>query len=88
MTLIAAVLLATVLVVSLSSTPPAQAQSRSKKVCSRSATVRDTPKGFVIARLSKGQKVVIIRPSAAKGWANIRTKSGLPGWILTRSLCK
>ena len=58
-----------------------------KRVCSRSATLRDTPRGFTIAQLKRGQRVVIVRRSAERGWSNVRTASGLPGWMLTRSLC-
>jgi uncharacterized protein YgiM (DUF1202 family) len=87
MTLTTLALLVAVLVAA-SLAPAAQAQSRSKKVCSRTATVRDTPRGFVIARLSRGQKVVVAARSGTKGWIPVRTSGGVPGWILTRSLCK
>jgi hypothetical protein len=81
-----ALVLALVLVAGLAA--DAQAQSRTKKVCSRTATVRDTPRGFAIARLARGQKVKVVARSGTRGWSPIRTNDGLPGWILTRSLCK
>ena len=65
----------------------AGASSARKRVCTRSATLRDTPRGFVIARLTHGQRVTVVRRSAAPGWSNVRTSAGVPGWILTRSLC-
>lgn len=82
---ITALVLALVLVAGL--TADAHAQARTKKVCSRTATVRDTPRGFAIARLARGQKVKVVAKSGTKGWSPIRTTNGLPGWILTRSLC-
>ena len=79
-------LLVAVLVTAAVAAPAADASAR-KRICARSATLRDTPRGFAIARLARGQKVVVLRRSAARGWSNVRTASGLPGWVLSRSLC-
>jgi hypothetical protein len=84
MTVIAAVVLA---LVALSLPAAAEARSARKKICAHSATLRDTPRGFVIARLSRGQRVVVVRRSGARGWVPVRTSTGLPGWVLRRSLC-
>jgi uncharacterized protein YgiM (DUF1202 family) len=59
-----------------------------RKVCARVATIRDTPRGFVIARLYRGQTVRVERRSGEPGWTIVTTRRGLPGWILTRSLCR
>lgn len=67
---------------------PAAADAATRRICTKSATVRDTPRGFAIARLYRRQKVTVVRASGAKGWTPIRTTNGLPGWILTRSLCR
>ena len=76
----------TVLLLSLG--VPAAADAATRRVCAKSAIVRDTPGGFAIARLYRRQKVTVVRASGAKGWTPIRTTGGLPGWILTRSLCR
>ena len=66
----------------------AQAQSRARVVCANGATLRDTPRGFVIARLERRARVTVVRRSGTRGWTPVRTRNGLPGWILTRSLCR
>ena len=68
--------------------PAAPADAASRRICTKTATLRDTPRGFVIARLYRGQRVVVVRRSAARGWLNVRPPTGLPGWILARSLCR
>ena len=68
--------------------PPSAAHARTLRVCSTSATLRDTPRGFVVARLFRRDTVTVLRRSAERGWTNVRTRSGLPGWMLTRSLCR
>ena len=67
---------------------PSAAHARTLRVCAERATLRDTPRGFVIARLFRRDPVTVLRRSAERGWSNVRTRSGLPGWILTRSLCR
>lgn len=86
-TLLATMCLVTVLLL-LALSPSAHAQSRSRAVCAGAATLRDTPRGFVIARLYRRQRVVVLRRSAARGWVPVRAPGGLPGWILARSLCR
>ena len=89
MTRVLPTVLLLVLVLLAASLPPAAHAARSRSVCAKSATLRDSPRGFVIARLVRGQRVVVVRRSAARGWTTVRTSStGLPGWILTRSLCR
>jgi hypothetical protein len=67
---------------------PAAADAATRRICAKSATVRDTPGGFAIARLYRRQRIRVVGRSAAKGWSRVETTSGLPGWILTRSLCR
>ena len=64
------------------------AGTETRKVCVRAATLRDTPRGFAIGRLFRNEKVEVVRRSAVRGWVPVRTRSGLPGWILSRSLCR
>lgn len=66
----------------------AAARTETRKVCVRAATLRDTPRGFAIARLFRNERVEVVRRSATRGWVPVRTRRGLPGWILTRSLCR
>ena len=67
---------------------PSTAAAETRRICAKSATLRDTPRGFAIARLYRRQRVRIVHRSGEKGWTPVRTSSGLPGWILTRSLCR
>ena len=67
---------------------PATAAAETRRICTKSATVRDTPRGFAIARLYRRQRVTIVRRSGERGWTPVRTSNGLPGWILTKSLCR
>ena len=66
----------------------ALAREQTRKVCVRAATVRDTPRGFAIARLYRNERVTVVRRSSTRGWLPIRTRRGLPGWILSKSLCR
>ena len=79
-------ILATLLVAAAAFATPADAATR--KICARVATLRDTPRGFVIARLYRGQRVDVVRRSGQPGWSIVTTTRGLPGWMLTRSLCR
>jgi hypothetical protein len=67
---------------------PVAAQAQERRVCARAATLRDTPRGFAIGRLYRGDRVTVVRRSATRGWVPVRTRAGLPGWILRRSLCR
>jgi hypothetical protein len=65
---------------------PAAASTR--RLCARSAALRDSPEGFVIARLYKPQRLRYVRRSANRRWALVRTRAGVAGWIPYRSLCR
>ncbi len=80
-----AVLLIMVLV-TLTLAVPASASTR--RLCARSAALRDSPEGFVIARLYKPQRLRYVRRSANRRWALVRTRAGVAGWIPYRSLCR
>ena len=78
------VLLLSLLMVSV---PTAHAAS-TRRLCARSAVVRDSPEGFVIGRLYRPQRLRYLRRSANRRWALVRTRTGLVGWIPQRSLCR
>ena len=65
---------------------PSQAAER-RSLCARTANLRDTPNGFVIGRLRRPQRLVLLRRSANRRWAHVRVQSGLIGWIPARSVC-
>jgi hypothetical protein len=67
---------------------PSPASAQTRRICTKSATLRDTPRGFAIARLYRRQRVHVVRRSGERGWTPVRTTNGLPGWILTKSLCR
>jgi hypothetical protein len=71
----------------MASAPTAHAGS-THRLCARSAVLRDSPEGFVIARLQRPQRLRYLRRSANHRWALVRTRTGLVGWIRHRSLCR
>ena len=80
-----AVLLIMILL-TLSLAAPAAASTR--RLCARSAALRDSPEGFVIARLYRPQRLRYVRRSANRRWALVRTPAAVAGWIPYRSLCR
>ena len=81
----AAVLLIVVLA-TLTLAAPAAASTR--RLCVRSAALRDSPEGFVIGRLYRPQRLRYVRRSANRRWALVRTRGGVAGWLPYRSLCR
>jgi hypothetical protein len=67
---------------------PAADAASTRRLCARTALLRDSPEGFVIGRLHRPQRLRYVRRSANRRWALVRTRSGLAGWIRYRSLCK
>ena len=82
----ALVLVLLMLVVCLSLAGPAAASTR--RLCARSALLRDSPEGFVIGRLYRPQRLRYVRRSANRRWALVRTPATVTGWIPYRSLCR
>ena len=82
-----ALVLVLLLLLLMASAPPAHAAS-TRRLCARSAILRDSPEGFVIGRLYRPQRLRYIRRSANRRWALVRTRSGVAGWITYRSLCR
>ena len=82
----APVLVLLMLLVTLALAAPAAAATR--RLCARSATLRDSPEGFVIARLYRPQRLRYHRRSANRRWALVSTRAGVAGWIPYRSLCR
>jgi hypothetical protein len=76
-----------VLLLLMASAPTADAAS-TRRLCARSAVLRDSPEGFVIGRLYRPQRLRYVRRSANRRWALVRTRTGLTGWIPYRSLCR
>jgi hypothetical protein len=82
----APVLVLLMLLVALTFAAPAAASTR--RLCARSATLRDSPEGFVIGRLYRPQRLRYHRRSANRRWALVTTRMGVAGWIPYRSLCR
>jgi hypothetical protein len=83
---IRAVVLVLMLCLLMASAPAAHASS-TRRLCARSALLRDSPEGFVIGRLYRPQRLRYLRRGANRRWALVRTRSGLVGWLPQRSLC-
>jgi Bacterial SH3 domain len=67
---------------------PAQAASSAKVCGSRVAVVVESPGGFAVGYLYRGDRVRVLRRSADRRWARINTQNELRGWIRSRSLCR
>ena len=73
---LALVLLLLLLMASAASRP---CQCLTRRLCARSALLRDSPEGFVIGRLYRPQRLRYMRRSANRRWALVRTRAGLHG---------
>ena len=67
---------------------PASAASSAKVCGTRVAVVVDTPGGFAVGYLYRGDHVRVLRRSADGHWARINTHNELRGWIRSTSLCR
>jgi hypothetical protein len=61
-----------------------------RSICTRTAVLYDSPPplGFVIARLTRPQRLRVQGRSANRRWALVVTRNGTAGWISARSLCR
>ena len=84
--LLLAMSLAALILAAVPAAPSGAAERRS--LCASAANLRDTPNGFVIGRLRRPQRLVLLRRSANRRWAHVRVQSGLIGWIPARSVCR
>jgi hypothetical protein len=82
-----ALVLVLLLLLLMASASPAHAAS-TRRLCASSSILRDSPEGFVIARLHRPQRLRYLRRSANRRWALVRTRAGLVGWLHYRSLCR
>ena len=67
---------------------PASAATSAKVCGTRSAVVVDSPGGFAVGYLYRGDRVRVLRRSADRRWARINTRNELRGWIRSTSLCR
>jgi len=86
----AAALTALLLAVALSVTSAAPAPAAvTRGLCAPTAVLRDSPKGFVIARLRRPQRLQVRRHSADRRWALVVvTREGIVGWLPAASMCR
>ena len=59
-----------------------------RTLCAPSAVLRDTPDGFVIARLARPQRFRLQRHNVNRRWALVVTRNGLVGWLPASILCR
>ena len=83
-----AVLLMSCLALSRAIGPAAADAQTRRSLCSATATLRDSPDGFVIGRLRRPQRLVVLRRSANRRWTHVRVQSGLQGWLPSSSVCR
>ena len=67
---------------------PASAATSAKVCRARVAVVVESPGGFAVGYLYRGDRVRVLRRSADRRWARINTHNELRGWIRSRSLCR
>ena len=68
---------------------PASAEAATRgKLCAERANLRDSPRGFIIGRLRRPQRLTIIRRNPDRRWTQVRTSTGLAGWLPSGSVCR
>ena len=78
-----------VVVAALTASPVAAAEGAStRRLCAKSAALRDSPEGFIIGWLYRPQRLRVERRSADRRWTLVVTRAGVVGWIRSRSLCR
>ncbi|MBJ7469849.1 MAG: hypothetical protein JHD16_01035 [Solirubrobacteraceae bacterium] len=82
-----AVALAAVLAVGGAPAPDAGAATRAR-VCVTSTVVLDSPGGFTVGYLFRGDRVTISRRSKNRKWARVSTPTDLRGWVRAKNLCR
>lgn len=58
------------------------------RVCVSRTVVQDSPGGFAVGYLYRGDRVTIARRSADRRWARVSTPTDLRGWVRAKSLCR
>jgi hypothetical protein len=81
-------LVLTLSTIALETDPRVAEAAERRSLCARTANLRDSPEGFVIGRLRRPQRLTLIRRSANRRWAQVRTRTGLVGWLPARSVCR
>lgn len=59
-----------------------------RSLCAPRANLRDSPRGFIIGRLRRPQRLTVIRRDADRRWTQVCTRTGLVGWLPSGSLCR
>ena len=61
-----------------------------RSICTRTAVLYDSPPphGFVIARLTRPQRLRVQGYSANRRWALVVTRGGTAGWVSAKRLCR
>jgi len=67
---------------------PASAATGAKVCRTRVAVVVESPGGFAVGYLYRGDRVRVLRRSADRRWARINTSRELRGWIRSSKLCR
>jgi hypothetical protein len=83
-----ALLLMSAVAVTLAIDAAAADAAQRRSLCARTANLRDSPDGFVIGRLRRPQRLVVLRRSANRRWTHVRVQSGLNGWLPSTSVCR
>jgi len=79
---------ALVLVAGLALVPAAPADASVRRVCATAVSVRDSPGGFTVGYLFRGDRVRIRQHSANRRSSRVSTPTEIAGWIPTRALCR
>ncbi len=82
-------LTALLLALALSATLATGAQAAAtRSLCAPTAVLRESPNGFVIARLQRPQRFELRGRSANRRWALVVSRDGTIGWLPYRRLCR
>ena len=69
--------------------PVAVARSSERRVCTKNATLYDTPRGFAIGLLIKRDRLRVLRRSANRRWYHVRVRrTQMTGWVSVGAVCR
>src|SRR5262245_50669319 len=75
-------------VVSLAVASPAAASShRAVTVCSKRATMYETPGGAVVGIVHNGDDVYVLRHGSDGRWWRVKARFGTKGWMRSSAIC-
>jgi len=75
-------------VLCLAAPSAAAASPRAVTVCSKRATMYETPGGAVVGVVHRGDEVFLLRRGSDGRWWRVRARFGTKGWVRSSVICR